>query len=60
MRNAHKEKNWIKSASWEYSCYEELEEFNKGKILKYSLLLALLPHETDLIQNVGNKSGVYP
>ena len=34
----------IKSVSWEYSCDEEyLEEFDKGKILKYSLLLAALP-----------------
>ena len=35
---------WIKSVSWEYNCDEEcLEEFNKGKMLKYSLLLAVLP-----------------
>ena len=34
----------IKSVPWKYSCYEEyLEEFNKGKILKYFLLLAELP-----------------
>ena len=34
----------IKSVSWEYSCDEEyLEEFNKGKISKYCLLLAVLP-----------------
>ena len=33
----------IKSVPWVYSCYEEyLEEFDKRKILKYSLLLAKL------------------
>ena len=33
----------IKSVSWEYSCDGEyLEEFNKGKILKDSFLLAVL------------------
>ena len=38
-----KEAFWIKSVSWEYSCDEEyLEEFNKGKILKYPSLLAAL------------------
>ena len=36
--------NWIKSVSWEYSCDDEyLEEFDKGKVLEYSLLLATLP-----------------
>ena len=30
--------------NWEYSCDEGyFEEFNKGNILKYSLLLAALP-----------------
>ena len=34
----------IKYVLWEYSCDEEyLEEFNKGKIIKYFLLLAVLP-----------------
>ena len=34
---------FVKSISWECSCEEEyLEEFNKGKILKYSLLVAVL------------------
>ena len=36
----------IKSLSWEYSCDEGyVKEFNKGKILKYSLY----SQETDLI-----------
>ena len=35
---------YIRSVSWEYSCDEEhFEEFDKGKILKYSLLQAVLP-----------------
>ena len=35
--------SWIKSVSWEYICDEEhLEELNKGKIKKYSLILAVL------------------
>ena len=34
----------IKSVFWEYSYVEEcLEEFNKGKKFKYSLLLVVLP-----------------
>ena len=34
----------IESVSWEYSCnVEYLKEFDKGKIRKYSLLLAVLP-----------------
>ena len=33
----------IMSVTWDYSCNEEnLEEFDKWKILKYPLLLALL------------------
>ena len=33
----------IKSVLWEYSCHEEyLEEFSKGKMSKYSQLLAAL------------------
>ena len=37
-------KSWILFVSWEYSCYEEyLEEFIKGKMLKYSLLQVVLP-----------------
>ena len=40
---------WIKSNTWEYNCDEEyLEELNKGKILKYSSLLAVFSDETDL------------
>ena len=36
--------NRIKSVSLEYSCDDEyLEEFDKGKVLEYSLLLATLP-----------------
>ena len=36
--------DWIKSVSLEYSCDEEyFEEFDKGKMLKYSLLVAVLP-----------------
>ena len=35
---------WIKSVSCEYRCDDEyFEEFNKGKILKYSLILVVLP-----------------
>ena len=35
---------WIKSVSEEYTCDEEyLEEFNKGIILKYPFLQAVLP-----------------
>ena len=35
---------WIKSVSWDHSCEENyIEEYNKEKDLKYSLLIALLP-----------------
>ena len=38
----HKEKR-IKPISWEYSCDDKyMEEFKKGKILKYSSFLAVL------------------
>ena len=44
---------WIKYVSWEYSCDEEyLEEFNKQKILKYSLLLDVLPQNRLEPQNL--------
>ena len=41
----------IKSVSWEHSCDKEyFQEFGKGKILKYFLLQAVLPRNSDLIK----------
>ena len=45
----------IKSISWDYSWHEEyLEELNVGKILEYSLLLAVLP-QNKLDPNIVEK-----
>ena len=35
--------SWIKSVSWEYTYDKSIVEEYKGKILEYSLLLAVLP-----------------
>ena len=49
---------WIKSVSWEYSCDQEyFEEFNTGKLLKYSLPIAVLPgHRLDPLSSQIPKS----
>ena len=55
---------WIEAGLWEYSCDEEyLEEFNKGKNLKYSILITVIPrNRLDPLyfgQNINNFKEVF-